>query len=144
MMGLYPICRHHLRGIWTKAGTVSRRTVDFMSIYPTLSELCGLPIPKHVEGVSIKTLLMNPKAQWDRPALTTHGFQNHAVRSEQWRYIHYEKGGEELYDETKDPYEWTNLAGEQKHDKVKAALSQAFPKVNKPRGPQAKGEPEND
>jgi hypothetical protein len=76
--------------------------------------------------------------------LTTHGFQNHAVRNERWRYIHYEKGGEELYDETKDPYEWTNLAGDKKHDKLKAKLSKAFPKVNKPRGPQANGSPEGD
>ena len=34
----------------TKAGKTSTRTVDFMSVYPTLSELCGLPIPAHVEG----------------------------------------------------------------------------------------------
>src|SRR5262245_39485160 len=40
----------------TKAGTVSNRTVDFMSIYPTLAELCGLPVPGHVEGPSIKKL----------------------------------------------------------------------------------------
>jgi arylsulfatase A-like enzyme len=126
----------------TKAGTVSPRTVDFMSIYPTLMELCGLPIPKHVEGISIKSLLVNPKAKWTRPALTTHGFQNHAVRTEQWRFIRYEKGGEELYDETKDPYEWTNLASDKKYDKLKADLSKAFPKVNQPRGPQAQGSPD--
>jgi hypothetical protein len=34
-----------------------------MSIYPTLSELCGLPVPSHVEGVSIKKLLVNPAAE---------------------------------------------------------------------------------
>jgi arylsulfatase A-like enzyme len=126
----------------TKAGTVSKRTVDFMSIYPTLSELCGLPIPQHVEGTSIKSLLLNPKANWNRPALTTHGFNNHAARSEKWRYIRYHGGGEELYDETQDPYEWTNLASEKKYDKVKAALANVFPKVNKPRGPQARGNPD--
>ena len=128
----------------TKAGGISKRTVDFMSVYPTLSELCGLPIPKHVEGVSIKSLLANPNAKWTTPALTTHGFQNHAVRNERWRYIHYEKGGEELYDETKDPYEWTNLASDKKHDKLKAEMAKVFPKVNKPRGPQANGSPEGD
>jgi arylsulfatase A-like enzyme len=124
----------------TKAGGASKRTVDFMSIYPTLSELCGLPIPKHVEGASIKSLLMNPNANWNRPALTTHGFNNHAVRSANWRYIRYHGGGEELYDETKDPYEWTNLAGNKKYEKLKAEMAKTFPKVNKPRGAQAKGE----
>ena len=116
----------------TKAGTTSTRTVDFMSIYPTLADLCGLPIPKHVEGISIKKLLADPNARWTTPALTTHGYQNHAVRSAEWRNIRYENGGEELYDETKDPYEWTNVSGDKKNDETKAALAKFFPKVNKP------------
>ena len=114
----------------TKPGMASHRTVDFMSIYPTLSELCGLPIPSHVEGASIRTLLANPGAEWDRPAVTTHGYKNHAARSETWRYIRYENGEDELYDETKDPYEWTNLAKNPKYGKVKADLAAFFPRMN--------------
>jgi arylsulfatase A-like enzyme len=102
-----------------------------MSIYPTLCDLCGIPIPKHVEGPSIKTLLADPKAAWERAALTTHGFQNHAVRTEKWRYIRYADGGEELYDETKDPYEWTNLAGKPEFDSVKKELARHLPATNK-------------
>jgi arylsulfatase A-like enzyme len=117
----------------TRRGMTSHRTVDFMSIYPTLSELCGLPVPKHVEGESLRSLLANPAGKSDRPALTTHGYANHAVRSAEWRYIRYRDGGEELYDERNDPYEWTNLAGDQKYVKVKTELSKAFPKVNAPR-----------
>jgi arylsulfatase A-like enzyme len=94
----------------SKSGGISQRTVDFMSIYPTLTDLCGIPTPKHVEGKSIRPLLANPAAEWSQPALTTHGYKNHAVRSEGWRYIRYANGDEELYDETKDPYEWTNVA----------------------------------
>lgn len=86
--------------------------------------------PAHVEGASIKTLLADPAAKWDRPALTTHGYGNHAVRTAQWRYIRYQDGGEELYDETTDPYEWRNLANDRKHDKLKAELATFFPKVN--------------
>ena len=117
----------------TKAGTKSNRTVDFMSIYPTLAELCGLPIPRHVEGQSIRTLLGDPTAKWDRPALTTHEFGNHAVRTEQWRYIRYHDGGEELYDKTTDTYEWKNLATDPKYAKVKAELARLLPKSNAPR-----------
>jgi hypothetical protein len=52
-------------------------------------------------------------------------------------------GGEELYGETKDPSEWTNLADDRKYGKLKAELSNAFSKVNRPRGAAAKGKPED-
>ncbi|HIA19017.1 MAG TPA: iduronate-2-sulfatase, partial [Planctomycetaceae bacterium] len=77
---------------------VCQRPVDFMNIYPTLAQLCDLPLPDHLEGVSMTRLLQNPKLPWDRPALTTHGRKNHALRSERWRYIRYADGSEELYD----------------------------------------------
>ena len=106
------------------------RTVDFMSIYPTLCELTGLPIPDHVEGVSFVPLLKNPQAEWDRPALTTHGRNNHAVRSERWRYIRYADGGEELYDHEADPLEWKNLASDGKYAALKTDLAKWIPAKN--------------
>jgi arylsulfatase A-like enzyme len=119
----------------TKPGTVCDRTVDFMSIYPTLCDLTGLPVPGHVESKSLRALLRDPASGWDRPAVTTHGFQNHAVRSESWRYIRYADGSEELYDETKDPYEWVNLAEEPSMTSVKAELSRWLPETNVPSPP---------
>ena len=41
---------------------VCERTVDFMSIYPTLTDLAGIATPAHVEGKSIRTLLADPSA----------------------------------------------------------------------------------
>ena len=114
----------------TKAGGVCERTVDFLTLYPTLLDLCGIPIPKHVEGKSIRSLLVNPKAAWDLPAVSTYLFGNHAVRTEGWRYIRYNDGGEELYDETKDPYEWTNRAAEPGLASIKAQLARWLPKIN--------------
>jgi arylsulfatase A-like enzyme len=114
----------------TKPGGICARTVDFMSIYPTLCDVAGVPLPKHLEGASIKKLLANPSTQWDMPALTTHGFQNHAVRSEKWRYIRYADGGEELYDHEKDPYEWTNLASKPEFASVKEDLAKSLPTKN--------------
>ena len=123
--------------IWIAPGVTSpggrcERTVDFMSIYPTLCQLAALPIPEHVEGISISNLLNSPHAEFTRPALTTHGFANHAVRSARWRYIRYADGGEELYDHGHDPYEWTNVASRAEFVDVKSELAGFFPPTNAP------------
>jgi hypothetical protein len=83
-----------------------------------------------VEGKSIRTLLERPDAEWNEPARTTYEFGNHTVRSEGWRYIRYENGDEELYDETKDPYEWTNLAGDSQLADKKEELAKWLPAKN--------------
>ena len=112
----------------TKPGTICDRTVDFMSIFPTLTDLCGIPTPKHNEGVSIRALLADPKAAWDLPAVTTYRYKNHTVRSAGWRYIRYANGDEELYDETNDPNEYVNLAAKPEFAAKKTELARYLPK----------------
>jgi arylsulfatase A-like enzyme len=114
----------------TKPGKCDR-TVDYMSLYPTLCDLCAVPIPKHVQGSSFKPLLADPTAKWETPAITTHGRNNHGVRTERWRYIHYANGDEELYDHDADPHEWTNLAKDDKHAATKKELAKWLPMENK-------------
>jgi arylsulfatase A-like enzyme len=126
----------------TKPNSVCERTVDFMSVYPTLLDLCGIAKPGHVEGPSLKPLLAEPSTKWDLPAITTFGFQNHAVRTEGWRYIRYANGDEELYDETADPYEWTNLANKPEHAALKAQLTKHLPTTNLPES-EGKTKPKN-
>jgi arylsulfatase A-like enzyme len=111
----------------TKPGSVSERTVDFMSIYPTLTELAGIETPAHVQGKSIRSLLADPDAEWSTPAVTTHEFDNHGVRREAWRYIRYANGDEELYDEAADPYEWKNLAADPNYASQKSELAKFIP-----------------
>jgi arylsulfatase A-like enzyme len=98
-----------------------------MSVYPTLCSLAGVDRPGHVEGHDITSLLRDPAAAWEYPAITTHGRGNHAIRTETHRYIRYADGGEELYDDSKDPYEWTNLASNPEHAGLKAKLAQWLP-----------------
>jgi arylsulfatase A-like enzyme len=114
----------------TRPGGRCDRTVSLMDIFPTMTDICGLPPKKGCEGVSLRPLLANPKAKWDRPALTTYGKGNHAVRSDGWRYIRYSDGTEELYDRAKDPLEWKNLAGDPKYAGVKTAHAKWLPAVN--------------
>jgi hypothetical protein len=86
-----------------------------------------------VQGKSIRPLLENPQLPWEQPAITTYRQNNHSIRSQQWRYTRYADGGEELYNEGNDPYEWTNLAKEGAGDpSLKRQLGQFLPAENKP------------
>jgi arylsulfatase A-like enzyme len=114
-------------------GQKSSRPVSLLDLYPTLVELAALPANSKLEGQSIVPLLKNPAATWERPALTTKGFKNHALRSERWRYIRYEDGSEELYDHVADPLEHVNLAAKAEFTEVKESLKKWLPKTDEPR-----------
>jgi arylsulfatase A-like enzyme len=99
-------------------GAESSRPAELLDIYPTLVELAGLPEKDGLEGISLVPQLRNADAPRERPAITTHNHDNHGVRSEDWRYIRYADGSEELYDMRRDPNEWNNLAGNPEMDSV--------------------------
>jgi arylsulfatase A-like enzyme len=122
----------------SKPGGVCERTVDLMSVYPTLLSLAGIAKPSHVEGEDLKPLLADPKAKWETPAITTFRKDNHAVRTERFRYIRYADGGEELYDHDADEYEWTNLANDPKFAAAKAKLKKLLPAKNAAELPRTK------
>ena len=113
-----------------KAGGICEQAVDLMCIYPTVCELAGVPLPKHVEGRSIKPLLVNPAGEWTHPALSTMYQNNHTLVTADWRYIRYEDGTEELYNERTDPHEWTNVASKVELATVKKSLAKYFPATN--------------
>jgi arylsulfatase A-like enzyme len=123
----------------TQPGTLSPRPVDYTCIYPTLCALAGVAPPAHLEGRDITPLLKNPQAVWDQPAITTHGFKNHSVRTEDWRYIRYANGDEELYHNAADPHEYTNLAKSPEHAAKKTELARLLPQSDAPDLPQTRG-----
>ena len=116
----------------SEPGSRCEQPVDLLNLYPTLIDLCGLPVAAGLEGASLLPLLKDPTAAWDRPAMTTWGRGNHAVRTERFRYIRYADGGEELYDHQKDSNEWKNLASDPAHAEAKAALARWLPKTEVP------------
>ncbi|HEV8290859.1 MAG TPA: sulfatase/phosphatase domain-containing protein, partial [Tepidisphaeraceae bacterium] len=93
------------------------RTVEFLDIYPTVVDWCGLPQPGRLQGVSLRPLLSGPESQWDRPAYTSLRHERilgKSIRTERYRYTEWNGGkeGVELYDYQSDPNEWKNLAKE--------------------------------
>lgn len=127
----------HAPGV-TKPGSRCERPVDLTSVYPTLSELAGLPAPEGVDGVSVKPLLADPARKWDAPAMSTFLYENHGLYTERWHYIRYADGGEELYDRRQDPNEWINLAAKPEHAAVRSELAARLPK-GKPDAPRTGG-----
>ena len=87
--------------------------VELIDIYPTVSELTGLTIPKNVQGKSLVTILKDPKAEVKPGAVSF--ARGTSWRTKDWAYIRYKNGEEELYDMKKDPGQITNLAGDTYH-----------------------------
>ncbi len=111
----------------TQAGGKCGRTVELIDIYPTLIDLCGLPAKTGLDGETLRPLLQQPSSPWDRPAITSLGPDKTSVRTERYRYTQY-SDGEELYDHTRDPNEWHNLAGDPQFAGVKKDLAARVPK----------------
>ncbi|MCB2076197.1 MAG: sulfatase-like hydrolase/transferase [Novosphingobium sp.] len=108
------------------AGQVVDTTVSLLDIYKTVADIAGLDAPDHVQGHSLLPLVEDPTITWNRPAVSEL-YGNYSVRTDQWRYIQYSDGSEELYDHTVDAAEFTNLAGNPAYASVMADLRQWIP-----------------
>ncbi len=109
------------------AGSTCRRIVEFVDIYPTLADLAGLPLPSALEGVSLRPLLDDPEAAWDRPAFTvqSRGWSlGRRIRTERWAYSEWdgESAGAMLFDHDSDPQELRNFSSDPTHADTIAEL----------------------
>lgn len=103
------------------AGAHLRALVEFVDVYPTLSELAGLPLPGHLEGTSFKPLLDNPKRGWKPAAFSQYPrgkkLMGYSMRTDRYRLTvwlgrddHTHVDAVELYDHKLDPQEDVNVA----------------------------------
>ena len=113
------------------AGVHTDALVEFVDVYPTLSELAGLPLPAHLEGTSFKPLLDHPKRPWKTAAFSQYprkqkgGLMGYSMRTDRYRFTvwvndkdHTKVDAVELYDHQTDPQENVNIA----KDPANAAL----------------------
>ncbi len=114
-------------------GAKSSALVEFVDIYPTLCELCGLPLPEGLEGTSMGPLLEEPNRPWKTAAFSQYprgAAMGYTMRTERFRYTEWRrrKGGEplavELYDHENDPQENVNLADQPEYREIRGKLSE--------------------
>jgi len=110
-----------------KAGAKTNALTEYLDIYPSLCELCGLPAPEHLEGKSFVPLLKNPNQQW-KEAVYSRYFNGDSVKTDRYRYTQWRrKNGQVyarmLYDHKADPFENTNIAERPENKEVVRKLS---------------------
>ena len=115
----------------TKTGIKTDALVEFVDLYPTLAQTCGLPAPAKTEGISLLPLLEKPNRPWKSAVFSQyprafkgnrhrkHGdLMGYAVRTDRHRYVEWRNWNtdvvqaRELYDHEKDHDENKNLAKE--------------------------------
>ncbi|HVV00195.1 MAG TPA: sulfatase [Verrucomicrobiae bacterium] len=121
----------------TTAGRKTEALVEFVDLYPTLAELCGLKPPPGLEGLSFVPLLKNENVPWKSAAFSVYvkhvpelGPGNafaRAMRTDRYRFIEWNAGGSksvyELYDEQGDPQENVNIANLPENRELVAGLT---------------------
>ena len=98
--------------------------VELLDIYPTLVDLCGLPLPPKLEGRSLARLLDEPGRDWPHAARSLiakkaadlgGAIKGRAVRTPRYRWVEWTgqplpEAVHELYDHDVDPAETRNIA----------------------------------
>jgi len=107
--------------------------VELIDLYPTVLDYAGFTPTPDLDGQSLRPLLEDPtnkNAGWNNKPAITQVIHNpksygYSIRVPGWRYIEWKHGeaGRELYDQTNDPQEITNLAKDPKHAALIKKLS---------------------
>lgn len=105
-------------------GKATDALVEFVDVYPTLCELCGLTVPAHCEGASMAPLLDEPARKWKQAVFSQYPrgrIMGYTMRTDRWRYTEWRQRKDaavtarELYDHKTDTGENVNLAGGPEH-----------------------------
>ncbi|VGO21884.1 sulfatase [Pontiella sulfatireligans] len=109
------------------------KPAQLVDMYPTLVELCGLPMPgSQLDGRSLVPLMKNPQTDWEWPSITCNGRDSYALTFEHWKYNRFFDGSEELYDLKNDPLCHVNLADKPEQAVRKKGFSNYLPTKSHP------------
>ncbi len=124
------------------AGQKCEAPVEFVDVYPTLADLCGLPAPTGLTGASLKPFIENPAAPAKKVAISQYPRKSdegpvmgYSIRDARWRATFWRARdgakivATELYDEQNDPNETVSLAGKPEHKALLETLAKNLPPV---------------
>lgn len=126
-------------------GEIREQPVNLVDIYPTLIDYCDLNnVKQELSGVSLRKVIEDKNYEKQTPSITYYKKGSIGLRTDNWRYIQYYDGSEELYDHTTDPREWKNLASNPEFKAVKSDFKKWIPKdIKKAVGPIKPNKKEN-
>ena len=117
-----------------KRGIRTDALVEFVDVFPSLAEACGLPLPVGLDGLSFLPLLDDPTRAWKKAAFHLYprsfrgrSVMGRAIRTDRFRLVEWRlKGGEpqyELFDHSSDPHENLNLADDPQYQSTVTTLT---------------------
>jgi len=140
-----------IAGPGIKAGKTNSLT-EFVDVFPTICDLAGVPIPKNLDGKSLKSLMLNnktkgkeyaisqyprklKKAEMTKLGYTEAKMMGYSLRTDQYRYTIWMNDftskqpfsenkiyASELYDYVKDPLEKVNVVNDKNYTSISATL----------------------
>ncbi|MCL2433600.1 MAG: sulfatase-like hydrolase/transferase [Clostridia bacterium] len=109
--------------------------VELVDIMPTILELCGLPVPENIDGVSLVPALQDGKisradaicerlgnAPGNRRVCNRENNGSYMLRTQQYKYVCHNNGGKLLFDMENDPCENENLIDCISHNEIAAQM----------------------
>jgi arylsulfatase A-like enzyme len=92
--------------------------VYLLDIYPTIADRLGVPVPRGIDGVSFKPVLMGAAKQARQEVFLAYRDVQRAIRDARWKLIRYPQVDvTQLFDLRTDPHERRNLAGDPAQEK---------------------------
>lgn len=102
-----------IKGPGIPEGAVTDALVYLFDLYPTLAELCGLPMPENIDGLSLVPVISGHSQKVRSSLFTAYRHTARAVRTKEWKLIRYPtRDYSQLFNLVNDPLELNNLAGE--------------------------------
>jgi len=118
-----------------KGGKKTNALTEYLDIYPSLCELCNLPLPAHLQGKSFVPLMKKPKRPWKKAVFSRY-YNGDSVKTDRYRYTEWRrKNGEVyarmLYDHNVDWVENVNISERPENKELVKKLSKMLQEIRR-------------